>query len=63
MLLLNSVMYFHQRRIFRNYGLRVRKHYLGLLLYMLTYQAMMAPASIAGYISELFNVRKNWGTK
>jgi len=63
MILLNSVMFFHQRRIFQNYDLRIRKHYFGLILYMLTYQAMMAPASTAGYLAEFFNFRKNWGTK
>jgi len=63
MILLNATMFLHQRRIFAHYGLRVRKHFLGLLLYMLTYQVIMAPASTAGYFSELFNLRKNWGTK
>ena len=54
MILLNAVMFAHQRHIFANYGLRVRKHFLGLVLYMLTYQVMMAPASTAGYLAELF---------
>jgi len=63
MILLNAVMFAHQQHIFANYGLRVRKHFLGLVLYMLTYQVMMAPASTAGYLSELLNLRKHWETK
>jgi biofilm PGA synthesis N-glycosyltransferase PgaC len=41
----------------------VRKNILGMLLYMLTYQAIMSPASLAGYISELLRFKKSWGTK
>ena len=63
MILLNAVMFVHQRSIFANYGLRVRKHFFGLVLYMLTYQVMMAPASTAGYLAELFNRQKKWETK
>lgn len=62
-LLLNSIMFFRQRRIFRSHGLVVRRNYAGFLFYMLVYQVLMAPASVAGYFSELFNRRKAWGTK
>jgi len=63
MLLINSLMYFYQRHIFKRHGLKVRKNGLGLLLYMLTYQLIMAPASLSGYLAELINARKSWGTK
>ncbi len=63
MVLVNTTMFFYQRRIFRRYGLHIRKNTLGLLLYMLSYQLIMAPASLSGYLSELFNTRKQWGTK
>jgi len=33
------------------------------LLYMFTYQILMSPASLAGYLSELLRFKKNWGTK
>ncbi|WP_298037043.1 glycosyltransferase [uncultured Desulfuromonas sp.] len=63
MLLINVLMFFNQRRIFRRYGLKVRKNFLGLILYMLTYQVIMSPASILGYFSEFFHFKKSWGTK
>jgi len=63
MILINAIMYFHQRNIFRSHGLKVRKNILGMLLYMLTYQAIMSPASLAGYLSELLRFKKSWGTK
>ncbi len=61
MFLVNAIMYFHQRRIFRNYGLNIRRNIFGFLLYMLTYQIIMSPASLAGYLSELFRFKKSWG--
>jgi len=63
MILVNTTMFLYQRHIFRRYGLQVRKNILGLLLYMLGYQLIMAPASLSGYLAELFNTRKQWGTK
>jgi len=63
MILINAIMYFHQRRIFLCHGLKLRRNILGLLLYMFTYQAIMAPASLAGYLSELLRFKKKWGTK
>lgn len=63
LVLINSIMFYRQRSIFRRHGLNIRKNMLGLLLYMLTYQAIMVPASTAGYLSELFRTKKSWGTK
>jgi biofilm PGA synthesis N-glycosyltransferase PgaC len=62
-LLINGVMFVRQRRVFTRHGLKVRKNVGGLLLYMLVYQVLMVPASVAGYAAELFNARKTWGTK
>jgi biofilm PGA synthesis N-glycosyltransferase PgaC len=63
MIFINAVMYVHQRSIFRRHGLKVRHNFLGMLLYMFTYQILMSPASLAGYLSELLRFKKNWGTK
>jgi len=30
---------------------------------MFTYQTIMSPASLAGYLSELLCFKKSWGTK
>lgn len=62
-LTVNTIMFVHQRRIFRLHGLKVRRNLRGFLFYMLIYQLMMAPASVLGYLSEIFNARKAWGTK
>lgn len=63
MLFINVVMYYNQVRIFHSHGLRVRKNVLGAILYVLTYQVMISPASFAGYISEYLMFQKSWGTK
>mgnify|MGYP002633928450 CR=1 FL=1 len=59
----NVVMYRQQRRIFEQYGLVVRKNILGLLVYMFIYQFVMVPATFIGYYSEIFRLKKGWGTK
>jgi len=63
MLLVNIIMFLHQRSIFRRHGLRVRRNIIGLLFYMLLYQLVISPASLAGYLAEFVNLRKSWGTK
>lgn len=63
MLLINILMFYNQRRIFRRHGLKIRKNVMGAIFYMLTYQMIMAPASFLGYISEFLNVKRTWGTK
>jgi hypothetical protein len=30
---------------------------------MLAFQAIMAPATVMGYLSEMLNLAKKWGTK
>lgn len=59
-LLINIVMYYKQSAIFRRYGLKVRKNILGVMGYMLFYQLLLSPASLAGYIHELLQTRKEW---
>ncbi len=63
MLTINTIMFIYQRRLLRQHGLIFRKNISGLFIYMLTYQLIMAPASLAGYVSELFRLKKSWGTK
>lgn len=59
-LILNLLMYLKQVAVFNQYGLRVRRNILGAILFMLGYQAILAPACVVGYASELFNTRKSW---
>jgi len=59
----NALFFWHQREIFIGHGLKVRRNMLGLVVYLLVYQAIMAPATVAGYLSEMMNLTKRWGTK
>lgn len=62
-ILANSLFFWHQSRIFKANGLKVRRNLLGLIVYLFAYQAIMAPATMAGYMSEMMNLTKRWGTK
>lgn len=62
-LLMNFLMYRISARMFDAQGLRVRRNIGGFLLYAFAYSLILQPASVAGYVSELFGLRKSWGTK
>lgn len=59
-LAVSSLMFFRQRRLFAEAGLRVRRNYLGFLGYIVAYQMVLTPASLAGYFGEFLNFRKRW---
>lgn len=61
--LLGLLNYSIERRMFDGLELRVRKNFSGFLLYVLMYSFLLQPASILGYLDELFKTRKTWGTK
>lgn len=58
--LVNLLMYMKQLAIFRRYGLAVRRNILGAIVFTLAYQAVLAPASLAGYLAEMVGMRKKW---
>jgi biofilm PGA synthesis N-glycosyltransferase PgaC len=60
---MNYFMYRIGRRMFERMGLRVRFNPSGFLIYTLFYSLIMQPVSLAGYVSELLNLKKTWGTK
>lgn len=62
-LFINFVMYRTQRPMFASQGLLVRRNLFGFLSYMLIYSLFLQPATLAGYFSEIFGLRKTWGTK
>jgi biofilm PGA synthesis N-glycosyltransferase PgaC len=33
---------------------------LGFVAFVLTYQMLMSPVSVAGYVQELFGLRRRW---
>ncbi len=63
MLINHLISFMVQSRTFGKRGLRVRRNYLGFLLYALACQIILSPASLAGYVSEVLRLRKIWGTK
>jgi biofilm PGA synthesis N-glycosyltransferase PgaC len=61
--LVNLLMFRAQRPMFTEQGLRVRRNYLGFVLFLIAYGLIMYPATVAGYTSELIGLRRAWGTK
>jgi poly-beta-1,6-N-acetyl-D-glucosamine synthase len=59
-LLISSIMYHRQRRSFGQAGLRVRQNVVGYVVYLLCYQLLMSPVSLAGYVEELFRTARRW---
>lgn len=62
-LIMNSVMYGIEEKMFAEQHLRVRRNTLGFFLYMLPYSCVLQPAAVWGYITEIFGTKKSWGTK
>ena len=61
--LLNWQMYLKGKAMFNAEHLTVRTNILGFLSYVFAYGLVLQPACVYGYFSELFNLRKSWGTK
>ena len=59
----NGLFFWKERKIYSEYGLKVRMNFLGFFAYLLAYQAIMAPATVSGYLGEMLNTTKRWGTK
>jgi biofilm PGA synthesis N-glycosyltransferase PgaC len=59
----NFVMFLIQGADFVEQGLKVRRNWLGLIIYTLLYGIILQPACVWGYLSELTGLRKSWGTK
>ena len=63
-ILLTFVMHIQHRRIFDGMGLMVRRNFVGLVFWAFTYMFWMCPATVSGYIKEVFKIgKKDWGTK
>jgi biofilm PGA synthesis N-glycosyltransferase PgaC len=59
----NYLMFFIQSRMFKAQGLKVRRNPVGFLVYSLFYGIVLQPGCVLGYLSEMLNLRKHWGTK
>lgn len=62
-MVVNYVMFFIQSRMFKAQGLKVRRNPVGFIVYTLFYGIVLQPGCVLGYLSELLNLRKHWGTK
>jgi biofilm PGA synthesis N-glycosyltransferase PgaC len=62
-LIMNSVMYGIEEKMFAEQHLRVRRNTLGFFLYMLPYSCLLQPAAVWGYVTEILGTKKSWGTK
>ena len=62
-LAMNIFMFRVEIQMFHSRHLKVRKNPLGFMIYAFAYSLLMQPICLIGYLSELFNLRKSWGTK
>ncbi len=62
-ILLNYVMFRAEGEMFHEEHLKVRRNIFGFVFYVLAYSIVLQPACVWGYISEIFNFKKTWGTK
>jgi biofilm PGA synthesis N-glycosyltransferase PgaC len=62
-ILLNWQMYLKGKAMFDEEHLQIRANLLGLLFYGVAYGFVLQPACVWGYISEICNLKKSWGTK
>ncbi len=58
-----TILYFVQRHTFRGIGLQMSKNFIGMFCYVIFFQIIQTPATLAGYVSELLKLKKTWGTK
>jgi poly-beta-1,6-N-acetyl-D-glucosamine synthase len=59
-ILIAGIMYRRQRGSFAQAGLRVRQSVIGFVAYLLFYQLVMSPVSLAGYVEEFFQTARRW---
>lgn len=52
--------YFQKKQVFDRLNLKIRKNILGLILFIVAYQMVMSPASVYGYIQEIFKRERVW---
>lgn len=55
------ILYRYQANfVFKKLNLEVRKNFLGFTLFILTYQIIMSPVSLYGYVQELIGTKRTW---
>lgn len=59
----NYLMFYIQSHMFHAQGLKVRRNPIGFIVYALFYGLVLQPGCVLGYLAEMLNLRKHWGTK
>lgn len=61
--MMNTVMLTKSAAMFKDEELKIRSNMSGFIFYMAAYCLILQPACVWGYVSEIFNFKKVWGTK
>jgi biofilm PGA synthesis N-glycosyltransferase PgaC len=56
----NYILYSYQKGVFKELNLNIRKNKIAFVLYVMFYQILMSPISVAGYVQELFSFNRVW---
>jgi poly-beta-1,6-N-acetyl-D-glucosamine synthase len=56
----NYILYSYQKGVFKELNLNIRKNKMAFVLYVVFYQIIMSPISVAGYVQELFSFNRVW---
>jgi poly-beta-1,6-N-acetyl-D-glucosamine synthase len=56
----NYILYNYQKGVFKELNLNIRKNKIAFVLYVMFYQIIMSPISVAGYVQELFSFNRVW---
>lgn len=59
-MLMIAIMVLRQRDSMQAIGFKRKSDSLGLILYFLFYQAMLAPIALTGYFQEFFGTKRRW---
>ncbi len=51
---------YQKKRVFDILGLKVRDNKFAFILFLLSYQLLMSPVSLLGYLQEIFNMKRVW---
>lgn len=55
------ILYYYQANVvFKNLNLKVRRNCRGFILFILTYQILMSPISLYGYVQEFIGAKRVW---
>lgn len=59
--LIYQIMFYKQvRYVFKPIGLKVRKHYIAFIIYMLFFAMVLAPICLVGYGKEILRTKHKW---